>query len=443
MSNFKISRRHFMTSTGAVFTLPLLESLFPFSKAMAQAASDPKRYVNFYFPNGTHNRAAKSIWWTNPGAISASNTSLAYSPFAANYGDIININRMGNLACDDISGDDHELCAKAMLTCERFHNSNTISIDQVLADKFGKPALVLSGGVTSSDLVGDRYVSYRGGVGNPGIGNPGDLFRKLFSQVVPTSPSAPANANKSVLDSSISDFASLNATLSKSDKLKMDEFQTAIRSLERSISSTTPTPTASCAKPILASNLDTADSQSTILYLPKMYAMNDMIKIAFACDITRSVSVMVDEETSDRQFLKAPADLVYQGADIDYKGGVHISISHGINTPEGFNRAVTRDRVYINIAMDLANKLKASSDPSGSRLLDNTIISAGFGIIDGVHNYEVPFRRPLMLIGGRNLLRTGNSVTLANDFKDLYYTIATKIGANLANFKGSSTLLNI
>jgi len=441
VSNYKISRRHFITSTGAVFTLPLLESLFPFSKAMAQAANDPKRFVAIYFPNGTCNRSANPIWWTNPGTLSSSNTSHAYWPFSANYGDLININGLRNDASNRLGGDDHECSAKTFLTCEPFHNSSTHSFEHIVGDQVGKPALVLSGGATNADLPADKFFSYRGGVGNPGISNPWDLYRQLFSQVVVIPGTPQVNENKSVLDNAIADFNSLNSKLSKNDKMKMEEFLSSVRTVEQRLAAVPST--TQCTPPTLSPQVDSADSRNVALYLPKFHAMNDIIKIAFACDITRSVSIMLDEETSTRQYLSAPSNLIHYGADINYVGGVHISISHAIENETGYNRAVTRDRVYLSIVMDLLNKLKSSNDPSGSRIADNTIILAGFGISDGNHQYH-PNRRPLVLAGGRNMLTLGRSHTFgSNDYKDLYYTIASRMGLGLSNFRGSSTVLGI
>lgn len=449
MSNYKISRRHFLTSSGTIFTLPLLESLIPFSSAFAQAAGDPKRFVSIYLPNGTCNRSGRSIWWTNPGTMSAGNTSIAYSPFAANYGDIININGLRNISWNQHGGDDHEASAKTFLTCEPNINSGTNSFDQIIADRVGKPSLVLSGGATNADLPGDRYVAYKNGVGNQGISNPWDLYRSLFSQLVPstgTGTTTPVlSGDKSVLDSAIADFNSLNAKLSKSDRAKMEEFLTAVREVERKIAQTQPPPPSStgCQKPTLSQDVDSSDSRNNGLYLPKLYAMNDLIKQAFACDLTRSVSIMLDMETSMRQFVSAPTHLRYNGTDINYVGGAHISISHAIENELGFNRAATRDRVYLAVVMDLVNKLKAGVDPSGSRILDNTIIFAGFGVSDGNHQNH-PNRRPLVLAGGRNMMTLGRSITLGNnDYKDLYYTIASKLGLGLSNFRGSSTMINL
>jgi len=450
VSNYKISRRQFMTASGAIFTLPLLESLFT-NKALAQAAGDPKRYVLFYWPNGTYNRPDKPIWETRVGDLNAGNTSIALTPFASNYSEIVSINYLNNSAwhaMQKLYNDEHAAQASSYINCSDVMNSTTTSFEHVIADKVGKPALVLSGGVTSADLPADRYISYRNGVGNPGIGNPGDLYRQLLKQVVPTTGTptpAPVDNTKSVLDSAIADFNSFNSKLGKADKAKMEEFLTAVRELESKVIETAPPGgvivTGACVKPTINPALDNTNSKDSTLYLAKFYAMNDMIKIAFACDLTRSVSIMVDTETSQRTWAKPPTHLMYQGADISGGYGSHTAISHGIIHTAGYNLAATRDRVLMNVLIDLAEKLKTSRDPSGSRMLDNTIIQGGFGVADGYHGLHRE-QRPLVLVGGRNMITGGKSHKLsAYQMKDLLYTISYKMGVGLPNFKGSNKIV--
>jgi hypothetical protein len=466
MSNYKISRRTFVTSAGAVFTLPLLEALFPFSKLAQAAAADPTRYVLFYMPNGTYNRADKPIWATRPGAIGSGNTSLALSPFAANYGDMTNINNLANDVWSSnklsaaIGGDEHRQQMAAYLTCSDAVSSMT-SFENVLATAQGKPAFVLSGGVTTVDNYYDGFISYQNGKPNSGISNPGDLYTSLLAKISPTAVPSPLpsmtpstavkNNSKSILDSAIADFGALKANLGTADKTKLDEYLSSIRHLETTVGSTIPSPTptsgdpagAACVKPTLNSALNNSKSDSS-QYMAKLQAFNDLIKIAFACDITRSVSIMMDTETSFRSYAAAPSNLVYMNQNIDGGYNNHIAIAHesGLST-QGYNLAVTRDRYLFSVAIDLANKLKGSKDPSGSSMLDNTIIQAGFGVEDGNHS-SFTDQRPLVLLGGRNMITTGMSYTLGNNqFRDLYFTIARKMGVGIANFQGSTTILSI
>lgn len=440
MSNYKISRRSFLSSSGVVLTLPLLESLFS-NQALAQAASDPKRYVAIYFPNGTYNRADKPIWWTPVGTLNSGNASLALSPFSANFGDMVNVNQIRNAAYwkqSEVFGDDHQNAATSWLTCADRITATTTSFEHFLGAAFNKPALVLSGGFTGFDRPFDRYISYKNGVGDDGISNPGDVYRMLMSKIVP-SGAAPTGVT-SVLDSAKRDLASFTAKLGKNDKLKMDEFLTALRALETKLTTSSGGGMGgTCTSPTLASGVDNNDSGNQALYLPKMYAMNDMIRTAFACDITRSVSIMMDTETTGRTFAKAPANLQYLNGDISGGYLSHEPISHASGLSDaGYNLCVTRDRVLMQVVIDLINKLKASNDPSGSRILDNTVIESGMGIQDGNHS-DFQDRWPMVLSGGRNLFSQGKTVLWNNiDKRDFYYTIARALGANVANFQGSS-----
>jgi hypothetical protein len=442
-----------------VFILPMFESIFRFSNSLAAAAADPRRYVLFYFPSGTYNRpnqAQAPIWMTpNTGAISAANTSLALSPFAANYADITSINYLKNNSfdtqMDPLYADEHQGQAASYLTCAQASAVGTMtSFENVLAKAFNKPAFVLSGGVTEADHPVDGYISYLNGVPNGGISNPGVLYAQLLKQVVPTATPSPGASpvGQSVLDSSIQDFAALSAKLGTADQKKLNEFLTSIRDLETSLSMTTTvsaTGNAACVTPTISPTVNNGNSQDSALYYAKFQAFNDLIKIAFACDITRSVSIMMDTETSERAFSNAPPGLVYNGQDIAGGFSDHIGISHGSGlTAQGYNLAVTRDRMLFSLVIDLVNKLKASKDASGSTMLANTIIQAGYGVEDGNHSLFIN-QRPLIIAGGTNMINNGLSYSYANnDFKDLYYTIATKLGANIGgNFQGSTTLLTL
>jgi hypothetical protein len=454
MSNFKINRRSFITSTGAIFTLPLLESLFPLSRAMAAGANDPKRFVSFYFPSGTYNLPDKPIWAMPAGTLNSGNLSLALSPFASNASEIIGMNNLKLDVNVDLP-EDHSQQAAAYLTGAKNRTASMISFDQIIADKTGKGALSFGGGITNGESFTEQWgISYRDNKVIIGISNPGDMYRKLLSQVVPsagTSVNTPVqvDSSRSILDASLADFTAFNATLSKTDKAKMDEFMTAVRTLEGRVApaagsgGSTVVLAGACAKPTLNSSLDNGDSDP-LQYVPKFFAFNDLIKIAFACDVSRSVTIMVDQEATHRNFAPA-GGYVYKGADINGLGDAHLEISHACNEELGYNRSVTAGRVYMSMVNDLVEKLKSAADPSGSRILDNTIIQAGYGVNDGSHNVFNE-QRPLVLMGGRNMLSGGNSYAFSgttSNFRDMYYTFASKMGLGLNNFMGSSTLLKL
>jgi hypothetical protein len=464
MSVKAFSRRRFVTAAGTVFTLPLLEAMFPVSRALAQAAAaDPRRYVGIYFPNGTYNQPTKPIWYPPTGLLSATNTSDVLSPFAAYYPKfsiLKAIKHSSRNAVDSYTQDEHEAGAVSYFTCGKQYPlpASVSSFDQVIADKTGKPAYVLFGGVTDFDEPGDEFVSFRNGKGIRGLSNPGDLYRDLLNKVVPstggTTPVTPVDnsGKKSVLDSSMADLSALKAKLGKNDRVKLDEYLASVRALEtKLLAAPPPVPTgpmgSGCVKPTIAANVDTTNTTNASLYLPRFFAFNDLIKIVFACDISRSVCIMVDTETTTRTFAPAPANLIYNGVDIG--GGLesHIAISHRAGSsngkdgadPNGVARCVTRDRVNFSIIADLISKLSTGTDPSGSPILDNTIIQAGFGFNDGMHSYYNTDVVPLVVAGGKNFMNPGRSFDVGGyDMSDLYFTFNKLLNLGLTGFQGGT-----
>jgi hypothetical protein len=447
MGNYKISRRNFISSAGTVFVLPLLESLIPFSTAFAQVAADPRRWVVFYMPNGTYNRPDKPLWVPPSVApLSGSNTTDVFSPFFANYSQMTAISGLKSKArLNTVYGDDHEASLQAYITQQTSINSTVTSYDHLFADKLGKPALNLHGGDYRGDLPGDVCLSFRDGKGLRGFSNVGDLYRDLYNKVVPSSNTTPQfdSNKKSILDSSLADLNALKTRVGIKDSQKLDEFMTSLRALElkiQSTSATTVSSSAACVRPTLDPTLDTSDASNINIYTDRFKAFNEMIKIAFACDITRTVSVLFDSETTARTFVDAPSNLAYNGFNIGGGFESHIGISHSSPVSTRIPRCIVRDRILLNIIVDLANRLNSVSDPSGSKILDNTIIQAGYGIEDGNHEMWSTGVGPLLLMGGRNLISTGRHVNLSGyDMVDLIYSINTFLGAGVSSINGSTT----
>ncbi len=165
----------------------------------------------------------------------------------------------------------------------------------------------------------------------------------------------------------------------------------------------------------------------------------DMITLGFQCDIIRSASVMYDGETGGRNFgNQVPAHLVYNGASLDSVEN-HIGISHS----GGRDKCITRDRLYMNIMVYLINKLKQAKDPSGSSIIDNTIIVNGYAVSDGNHS-NGDGGVPIIVGGGRNLINPGDSYDVSGyDMRDLLYSINVQLNMGMDNFVGANRLIKI
>jgi hypothetical protein len=338
----------------------------------------------------------------------------------------------------------------------------------MIGDFFGKPALIFNagaaaGGTDGKDWPVDPYISFKNN--NPILGfvNPGDAYRSLLTKIVPSVRAVSAGASvgslqskvtttatsdRSLLDGVLSDINRLKSKVSRQDQLKLDDYFEAIRSLENSIVLNPPTPEPvpqpppmmqSCAQPVLNTQADTTNTSNGASYITRMKAFNDLIRVAFICDVARSASIALGWETDGRIF-QVPPELLYQNAVMAGRDN-HISISHA--SLGAINQAISRDRLYFSFTMDLVNKLKSATDASGSSILDNTIIHTAFGYADGNHGGFTDCV-PVVVAGGRNFMSPGKSIELAaNSSRDLLYTFSRHVGLNLTDIHGGNKIIGL
>ncbi len=453
MTNYKINRRSFLSSSGSIFLLPLFESLLS-TRLFAQGGSDPRRYIAMYFPNGTYNRGDIPTWYPATGQLTSNNLPPALSPFGDIASQISIYKHIKTQAADNLANSygQHVAEAVAFLTCSP-NLSPSISFDHMYAKQCGKAAIVLQGNTADQgDQPQDNGISYLDGRMVRGISNPGDLYRQLLGQIVvpSTPPSLPDNVSQSIIDSSLTDLNQLRSKLGASDKQRLDDYLAGIRVLELKLKNSPPSGSSNsgiCTTPTNNQSVDrTGAAGDSSLYLERMRTFNDLIAIAFACDVTRSVSLMLDVETGSRSLPAAPTDLVYQGADT--AGWNNHLVSHfghfsggdyAHESPQGIPRCITRDRFYFAVVADLIRKLGEARDMSGSSILDNTIVHAGFGVKDGMHQIHLSEGAPLIVGGGRNFLSPGQCYDFAAyDVADMYFTFNLKLGMGMPSFARSS-----
>ncbi len=466
MSNWKIDRRRLITGAGAIFALPLLESLFS-KKAVAGGTSDPLRFVSLYMPSGTYNIQGDAVWYpqnlaTGPLTAASFGTRSVFSPFASEIGNFSILMHpecvaRSKAASKVADGGGHASAVTTYLSQAIFTDANSSqctvpgsSFDQMIADTVKKQNLVLSGGCNSGSPDGvpfnyADYVSYSGGQPNEPHKNPVELYSGMFSNLVasPTAPVVAAARNHSILDSSLADLKDMQSKLGKTDNQKLDDYLTSIRDLETKLFSSS-TAASSCAPGSPpASSLNNVDLDGSLsnVYEQRIQAFFDMIVLAFKCDLVRSVSFMYDGEGCGRENNQCPTNLLYDNADLT--GQLHIGISHyGINS-NGDEKCISRDRNYLSLFFYLLDALKKATDPSGSAILDNTIVLCGYGVTDGQHNgnYEGV---PLIYGGGKNIAHPGNCFDLNHaDMVDVFYTLSTYLKMGWANYQGSTNLLSI
>jgi hypothetical protein len=471
MSNWKIDRRRFITGAGTLFTLPLLEALVP-KAARANGAADPKRFVSLYMPHGTYNQHGDAVWYPPTGPLDPGNLPPVLSPFAANLPDFSVLKHPACWAAaggpDPWWGSGHGN-ALVWLTQTRPTNPGAnhsttpgSSFDQMIAQTVNKPSLVLSCGLKWPGGVDiqpnwncGNYVSFiadSSGTGQPvePHTNPVELYNNMFAQLVsaapPSTPQRAAARNPSILDAAVGDIKELQGRLGHSDRVKLDDYFTSVRHLETQLAGV-PMPT-SCGSGAHGpdASLDNSDINGNgngTSYVKRVQAFFDMIALGFKCDLFRSVSFMYDGEVSDRRGIDCPPSLFYNGVDwTPYD--MHVGISHyGGPSGGGRDRTIGRDRLYLWLMFYLLDALKQATDPSGSRMLDNSIVLGGFLVADGNHQPGAE-GTPMVVGGGRNFMHPGNCFDLAGgDMADLFYTFSTFMGLGWSDYLGHHQVLSI
>jgi hypothetical protein len=345
------------------------------------------------------------------------------------------------------------------------------SFDTLMAQKTGKPALLMSGGAVQKAYFPDQTkYNYGPSVSFDAGGKmlfpytvPNDVYKKMFANLVPSTgggtapaPTPTPGSNegkrmKSVLDNSLADLKDLQSKLGKVDNEKLELYASTIRDIEKGLVTTggaTPTPPpatgGSCTKPPVPDASLTEDQSGTQQnYEKRMKTYFEMAAMAFACDLTRTVVIMMDCEIGPRVLnQQVPQNLVYNGASMTAE--VHLGVAHYGQNDNGPAKCTTRDRYFMYLALDLISKLKSLTDPSGSKIIDNTAILGGFGVADGNHSYRSN-TAPVWLAGGKNLgLHPGNSFELnGRDLSEVYFTLNQALGMGLGSIGGSNKTVAI
>lgn len=270
------------------------------------------------------------------------------------------------------------------------------TVDQVFADLAGGntrfksiQARVQAGGYGYGDnggIISSRYTNGVLSTLSPVV-SPLELFTKLFSGGVGTTTTTTTTVNqqlvnrRSVLDLVLGDANRLTNSLSGQDKIKLEQHFEGIRDIERRLSpstTTTTTTTAACVVPNTPTdpplgNLGQFGSWSDETTRGDLQA--DILALALACDLTRSISWQL---TYDQCGL---GSLNIGGVNAD----LH-KISHDVNNDNTLKPAM---QAHLNWHCArfarLISKL-ASLDDGNGKLIDQTFLSLGFGEGQSAHN---------------------------------------------------------
>jgi len=304
---------------------------------------------------------------------------------------------------------------------------NSISLDQVMANELGHETRFRSLSLGINDA---RSLSYtQAGVEIPTIQSAAELYKKMFLQGDRKAVEAQLvrlRKKGSILDVVMGQSSDLSKRVSASDRQRIDQFQTAVRSLEQRLAEaqaweTRPRPRVDETMP------EYPEDKKQFLEMVRM--MNDMSRLAFQTDSTRVITLFLGS-------VRTPGVNFDDGRSL---GGYH-NLSH-----HGKDEAKLKQLGEIEVAQmelfgELLRDLQEVDEPDGS-LLDNTMVLYGCHMGDAnIHNNT---NLPVILAGGgfrhgqHLAFNQQNNRPLAN----LYLSMLHNMGLETDRFASSTGTL--
>lgn len=404
----RLGRRTFLrgaalTGGSVAIGLPALDAMMNLEgTAFADGAAPPRRFVLWFWGNGTV-----------PGDWAPAVTGRAWEPTALLRGlapvrDKVSIVSGTQLPVRGMNNPHVEgacgiLAGGNPLTHPSYTSSNNdwdfmtapaASIDERAADLLGDTrfrSLVL--GVTplhgvSGPGTAVRYASHAGPyLPNEPTFDSAAVFARLFGGGLPSpgvdTPSPQELARASVLDAVLDDAASLDRRLGASDRARLEQHLEAIRGLERRLRATTSGMLGeSCA----AREAPTPRAS----YRAQAQVMNELVALAFACDLTRVAVMEFSSPASHSGYPDVfPDGIRHNGSPTSF---------HEYEHSNGFDGTVRTGLQYlVDVFGDHLATLNATPE-AGQTLLDHGLVLGTSELSNGWQHRFDDF--PLLLAGG-------------------------------------------
>lgn len=431
----RLTRRQLLAGAGGVAVgLPLLTSALG-REARAQNVTPPKRLVLMYTPNGV----IPDAWWpVSPASETDFALNTIHQPLA-DYKDRLLLFSGVDLAITSTGpGGLHQRGIGGLFTGRELQEgtqfvdgcgqtagwANGISVDQEVANHIGQDTLLksLELGVRALDNDVQGRIAYAGpGQPLPPMNDPGEVFDRLFANMVPTagSPMDELKAQrKSVLDTVQAQFATLNPRLSPSDRQRLDAHLSLVRDAERRLTAGTST-NGACVAPERPMPL-VATSETDMPLIADLEL--DLLAVAFACDLTRVASYQISTSLNR---IRYPW--------LESTGEGH-SLSHtGPSDVASRDQLVRRQTWHAGRLAYLMKRLSEIEEADGSTVLDNTLIVWGNEVALGyTHSHT---NMPFLVAGGGWHFRTGRALTYASaSHANLLVSVLNAMGVPATTF---------
>lgn len=428
-----LPRRTFLRGIGAGIALPLLDAMIP-ALAQSSGAAVPVRRIGYFFiPMGMN----PAPWVPeNSGKLTSLTPSLAsLTPF------LDKITVLSNMEIRDAyTTGNHASSNCAFLSCvkaKRTEGSDYylgITADQIAAQHIGgeTPIPSLELGTDLISLVGNCDNGYACVYQNnlswsspttplPTEADPRILFERLFGDGgTPEQRQAELSKNASLLDWVMEDISNYQNKLGASDRVKVDEYLTTVREVERRIQ-VSQQQSESAPMPELSRPSSVPEDWEDHVKL-----MIDLQTLALQADLTRVVSFQLAREASTRSYPQIGVN------------EPHHPVSHHGNDPVQLEKLAKINKYHVSLFAYLLESLESVDEGNGTLLDHSTyLLGSGMGNPD-IHDHS---NLPIVVAsgsssgipGGRHI-HYEEQTPLAN----LHLSLLDSMGVHLEGFADSS-----
>lgn len=432
-----IPRRTFLRGAGTALALPLLDAMFPAFASPAQTASTMATRLSFFMvPNGIIMDK-----WTPATVGSRYGITPVLEPLAAFKDRTLVVSGLANNEARklefEIAGDHPRACSAYLTATHPKMTSGAdihcgVSVDQVAARELGRqtqlPSLEIGLEIPMVGACESAYscVYYNTLVWSspttplPMENRPRAVFERLVGDSTdPAERAARMKENRSILDLVAQDLKRLMRSVGEGDRLKLDQYSEAVRSVEQQIQVAERQSLKEL--PEMEKPIGVPDTFSDYMKL-----MMDLQVLAFQGDMTRVGTFMVGHEMGGRAY----PELGF--------GDPHHALTHHQGDTAKIEKVLQINIFHARLYRYFLERMQSVPDGDGS-LLDHSLLVYGSALSDGnMHLYK---DLPLLLVAGGvtgiqgdRHVRCPENTPIAN----LYLTLLDKLGIHLERF-GDST----